>query len=391
VQKRYNLFIDGQNVDISYIPQIMKYCADIGLEQEDARLYASPGEIARIVAKSGVLLADYDIDAVSVPCKPQKNSVDIRIAVDVIEEAVEDTDSDVVIVATNDSDFTHVASRVISYRSEFHLLHTNSAPSGYSDRVKMTRLGALSKRQQIAGQVRKVTAMLLPAKGSQNVAQPPRRSFVPDPDYGDDVPLAKLSLAGFVMRIMATSPVAIDSRCLFQSWKDHTAQAWKGRSSKKSAQQFFEERFPFGHYRFIEWNEKAVNAGYFLNVDYASIEVARGTQNSIFSLLGVKPELLARQCDIVAAALREGAYENFNVLYDSSREENVLPRYGAWAIVDAWHRSRGSSDRIPRWLDAVEQDPQCLGGALRSDVEANIRKAVEDGEIALTPRPAAEN
>lgn len=384
MKSRYNLFIDGQNVPLDYISLIMEYCAETGLEQEDARLYASTDEISRIVAKSGTLLADYDIDPVPVPCKPKKNSVDIRIAVDIIEEAVEDTDSDVVIVATNDSDFTHVASRVISYKSEFHLLHTGSAPTGYSERVKMTQLKAFSKREQIADQVRKVTAILLPGKTSGKKNAVKQKVFILDQEYSNDAPMLDLSAAGFAMRIMAASPIIVDSRWLFYAWKDFSGNAWKGRNSKKSAQQFFDEVFPIGLYRFVEWNEKTVNSGYFLHRDYASIEVARGYSNTIVSLLGADASLLDRQCEVIAEAMRGSGYENFNCLYDASRENNVLPRYAAWAIVEAWLRRR-DAENPPRWMDAIDQYAFADGAMLRVRFDAEIRRQVEAGEIALEP------
>lgn|GEM_PF-6949550 len=381
--RRYNLFIDGQNVTIEFIPQIMDYCGSIGIEQEDARLYASTTEIAKIVAKSGPLLADYDIDAVSVPCKPRKNSVDIRMAVDIIEEAAEDTDSDVVIVATNDSDFTHVASRVISYKSEFHLLHTGAAPSGYSKNVKMTRLKQRSRREVIAGKVKQVAALMRPPKGA---TEPPRAAgFAPDPSYSHNAALRDLSPAGFAMRIMAASPIVIDSRCLFAAWKDFSGHAWKGRNSKKSAQQFFDEHFPAGAYRFREWTDKSVNQGYFLCKEYSSIEVSRVMHNGVISMLGSAEELIEGQCAILAEGLRKGSYENFNVIFDESADRNLLPRYGAWGIMEAALRANAQSESPPRWSDPVERNPEASAEALRLALAAEIRRQFESGEIALEP------
>lgn len=388
--KRYNLYVDGQNVPVGFIPKIMEYCSATGAEQEQARLYGSTTDIARIVGKSGTLLADYDIDTVSVQCRPRKNSVDIKMAVDIIEDALRHPDCALMVIATNDSDFTHVASRVISYRrSELHLLHTGEAPSGYSDRVRMTRLKAPSKREKSAGKVM-VAAIPAPAKVKETPAPAPRPGFVPDPDYSHRTPIVGLTPAGFAMRIMATSPIAIDSRCLFHAWKDFTGQAWKGRNSKKSAQQFFDEQFPVGSYRFFEWKENTVNSGYFLHRDYASIEVARGYNNAAFSVLGAEESLLDRQCDLIANAIRNGPYENYNFLYDSSAEANVLPRYGAWGIVEAWSKNRSGADAPPRWVDPLPRDAAVEGRALRTCFESEVRRQFETGELALLPRDDTE-
>jgi hypothetical protein len=380
--RRYNLFIDGQNVPVEYVTSIMEYCQELGVDQEHARLYASPTEIARIVAKKGTLLADYDIDTVSVPCKPRKNSVDIRIAVDVIEEAVEDTDSDVVIVATNDSDFTHVASRVISYKSEFHLLFTGAPPTGYSPRAIMRRLQGRSRGQKIVSKVKDVASIFAAPKPA--VPADPSPAFVVDPDYSHSTPLASLSEFGFIMRIMAVSPVAVDSRALFLAWKDFSGRAWKGKTSKKTAQQFADEHFPPGAYRFFEWDSASRNVGYFLHGDYAALAMPDGVKNPIFSLAGVEPGLLSAQCDILAAAMAEKSFDDFNSLYDSLKEANVLPRYGVWAVVAASMRHIGAS-ASPRWADAVERQPSVDAETLRGCLEAEIRRQFEEGEIALEP------
>ena len=381
--RRYNLFIDGQNMPVEYVNSIMEYCSAIGIRQEHARLYASPEEVARIVAKNGPLLADYDIDTVSVPCKPRKNSVDIRIAVDVIEEAVEDTDSDVVIVATNDSDFTHVASRVISYRSEFHLLYTGTAPTGYSSRVIMSQLaGPPSRRQKIVSQVKKVASIFAAPKKAAAIRPP--TAFAVDPDYAHATPLASLSEAGFIMRIMAASPAAIDSRALFQAWKDYSGRAWKGKASKKTAQQFADEHFPPGAYRFLEWSETSQNVGYFLSADYGALIAPNGFRNPAFSLVGVHPELLAAQCALLATAMAGASYDNFNLLYDPFADRNVLPRYGAWAIVAAYIRHAKVAEQ-PRWADPIERQPSIDAQTLRRSFEAELRRQFEEGEIGLEP------
>jgi hypothetical protein len=380
------LYIDGQNVPVEFIPKIMDYCSGTGVEQEQARLYGSTKEIAAIVGRNGTILADYDIDTVSVQCKPRKNSVDIKMAVDIIEDALRDTDCDVMIVATNDSDFTHVASRVISYRkSEFHLLHTGEPPSGYSSRIKMTRLKARSKREGIATKVQKVTAILLPLKTKEPTEAVQREPFIPDPNYSNRAPIVALSPAGFVARLLATSPVAIDSRCLFQAWKDFTGHAWKGRNSKKSAQQFFDEQFPIGSYRFFEWDGSTANSGYFLHTDYASLEVARSFNNATLSLLGADEGLLDQQCEVIAAGIRKGPHENYNFLYDAAKDENVLPRYGAWAIVEAWSRNSAGTEPL-RWTNPVAQNVSIDGRALRACFDAEVRRQIETGELALQPK-----
>lgn len=364
----------------------MEYCLATGIDQEHARLYASPAEVARIVAKNGTLLADYDIDTVSVPCKPRKNSVDIRIAVDVIEEAVEDTDSDVVIVATNDSDFTHVASRVISYKSEFHLLFTGAPPTGYSSRVIMTRLAGRTRRQKIVSKVKNVASIFAAPKpgGPAN----PLPAFAVDPDYSHAVPIASLSEFGFIMRIMAVSPVAVDSRALFQAWKDFSGRAWKGKASKKTAQQFVDERFPAGAYRFFEWNATSQNVGYFLSGDYAALTAPNGLRNPTFSMAGAHPDLLSAQCDILATAMADKGHDNFNSLYDPFKSANVLPRYGAWALVEAYLRHVGGSES-PRWADPMERQPSIDAAALRRCFEAEVRRQFETGEIGLEPASRA--
>lgn len=387
LSKQYNLYIDGQNVPVEFIPTIMDYCNATGVEQEQARLYGSTTDIARIVGRSGTVLADYDIDTVSVQCKPRKNSVDIKMAVDIIEDALKDTDCDVMVIATNDSDFTHVASRVISYRkSEFHLLHTDEAPTGYSDKVKMTRLKGRSKREKIAGKAKKVAAALVPNLAKEQSPAADQPTFVPDPAYSPEAPIAALSPAGFAMRIIAASPVAIDSRCLFQAWKDFNGHAWKGRNSKKSAQQFFNENFPSDSYRFFEWNGSSANSGYFLHQDFASIEVARSFNNSAFSLLGAEEFLLVRQSDLLAESMRQRPYDNFNLLYDISSERNVLPRYGAWAVVEAWTRNRTGGAQPSRWTDPVPQAPAVEGEELRACFEVDVRRQFETGELALQPK-----
>lgn len=382
--KRYNLFIDGQNVPITYIPEIMDYCATTGYDQEDARLYASTAEITKIISAHGTSLADFDIDPVPVRCKPRKNSVDIRIAVDVIEEAVEDTDSDVVIVATNDSDFTHVASRVISYKSEFHLLYTGgNAPTGYSQRVVMTPLKKRASRgAQIVEKVKRVAAIVAARQPAQ--ARPrPAAVFEPDPAYDHAVPIGQLSRAGFVMRILATSPVVVDSRSLFRAWRDHSGKAWKGKASKKTPQAFFDEHFPGAGYLFHEWPQLPQNQGYFLKTGYGSLVAPEGFRNPALSLIGAESRLLALQCEVIARLLRTAGYESFDQLYDSATAENLLPRYGAWALYDAWRKMGAPGHPLPPGNGPIAADPAADAAQLQRCFEQEVRRQFEAGEVAL--------
>lgn len=391
--KRYNLYVDGQNVPVGFIPKIMDYCSATGAEQERARLYGSTTDIERIVRKSGTVLADYGIDTVSVQCKPRKNSVDIKMAVDIIEDALRQADCELMVIATNDSDFTHIASKVISYRrSELHLLHTGEAPSGYSDRVKMTRLSAPSKREKVAGKVKKVAAVLLPAKPKPKPAPEPapKQAFVPDPDYTDEAPIITLGPSGFAMRIMAASPVVIDSRCMFQAWKDFSGQPWKSKNSKKTADQFLGEHFPPDAYRFVQWSGQSANQGCFLSNSYESIHIERGLSNAFVSILGAPADLIDRQAVILAEAIRERAFDDFNGLYDGCRERNLLPRYAALGLLEAWH-SASFPERPPvRWMDPVPQDASIGAESVREAFDAEVRRRFEAGDLALEPRAGSE-
>jgi hypothetical protein len=382
--KRYNLFIDGQNVHARNIPDILDYCGHTGLAKGEAKLYAATHQIGELMTR-GTVLADHDIDPVPVPCKKGKNSVDIRIAVDVIEEACRAAGADSVILVTNDSDFTHVASRVISYGADFHLLYTQGAPpTGYSSKVKLSKLGVgRSRGSDFVEKVKNAAARLKPMVLVQPPAAPALVQFQPDPDYRHALPLADLSAAGFVSRILAASPTIIDSRALFLAWKDFAGRAWKGKGSKKSAQQFFDEQFPQAGYRFFEWPGLPPNQGYFLRPGSAILDAPGGARNPVLSMLGAERELLMLQAEIIAQALRSGDHPDFNHLYEACGPANVLPRYGAWGIVYCWRKSTSPSGLSPVWQDRIELDEKAVGAALVKALDAEIRRQFETGEVAL--------
>jgi hypothetical protein len=384
--KRYNLFIDAQNVPARYIDSIIHYCQSTGYVQEEARLYASPNEIITILARTKTLLAENDIDAVPIPCKRGKNSVDIALAVDVIEGACEDSDDDVFIIVTNDSDFTHVASRVISYKSEFHLLYTGkNKPSGYSPKAKLHRLEPpASSAKGLGSNLRNAVKALPVKRGAQRLIGAVKgASSAP---YSATTPLKDLARDHFAKRIADCSPVAIHSKSLFAAYKELTGQRWKSIRSKKSAEEFAEEFFGGRRYRFVRNENATPNVGYFVSENVSEFLVSAPEGNEFYCLAGAEEDVLSRQAGALANALSERDHANFEGLYEACAERNVMPRYGAWALLRAWFQATGvpkAQQNRERALPRREVSQADILDGFR----AEMRRQTEEGELAFVMAP----
>jgi hypothetical protein len=379
----YSLFIDGQNVPSRYIDPIVQYCESLGHPQKEARLYASTGEIAGIMANWSTILADYDIDPVPVRCKPRKNSVDIKIAVDVIDSACREKANDIVVVVTNDSDFTHIASKVISYKAEFHLLYTDdNQPSDYSLKTVMHRLpDTRGKRKRIAEGVREAAAHLPGARSMKTALRTIAAPFVPKQDYSSKTPIAQLNLTNFARRLLETSPVALDARNLFAAYKDHSGRRWKAESSKKTAQAFFDELFAPESYAFRQWTGRTSGEGVFVNPKAGRFEAENGRAIPVVSLIGASPDLLAAQAEIIADSLRSTSFGTPDELYDDARERNILPRYGAAILIKCW--SARSAGPAPGEGPKYPRDETIDARQIVQDYHAELRERIAAGEVVL--------
>ena len=382
--KRYNLFIDAQNVPARYIDSIIRYCQSTGYTQEEARLYASPDEIIRILAKTKTLLAENDIDPVPIPCKRGKNSVDIALAVDVIEGACEDHDDDVFIVVTNDSDFTHVASRVISYKSEFHLLYTGEhKPSGYSPKATIRRLEAPAAVRAPPPRPAVDPAAARPAAGRESRA-PAAPGVLP---YSETIPLNALPEVYFERRVADCSRVAIHSKSLFAAYMEFMGKRWKSLRSKKTAQEFADGFFKHRAYRFVPSENGTSNTGYFVSGDVGKFLVASPEGNEFYCLAGAAEAVLNRQAAVLAKAVSQRDHADFERLYDHCAEENVMPRYGAWALLRGWYQQSGvAKGQQNRQRPVPRQDVSPAD--ILDGFHAVIRRQMENGELAFAIGPA---
>ena len=384
--KRYNLFIDAQNVPARYIDSIIRYCQSTGYDQEEARLYAAPNEIINILAKTKTLLAENDIDAVPIPCKRGKNSVDIALAVDVIEGACEDCDDDAFIIVTNDSDFTHVASRVISYKSEFHLLYTGkNKPSGYSAKAKIHRLEPpVPSGGALTSNLRDAVKALPVKRGAQRLIGAIKSASAAP--YSATTPLKDLAPDHFAQRVAECSPVAIHSKTLFAAYKDLTGQRWKSIRSKKTAEEFAKEFFEGRRYRFMQTENATPNVGYFVSQNVSEFLVSSPEGNEFYCLAGVAETVLSEQAAALAEAISERDHSNFEDLYDACANRNVMPRYGAWALLRGWFQSTG----VPKAQQNRQQPlprQEVSQAEILDGFRSEMRRQTEEGELAFVMAP----
>lgn len=234
------LLIDGQNIASSKVDAIIRRCK-LHTRLSHIKVYIRSGDEYLPDAQ---WLADNAVSIEGVICKPRKNSVDIRIAVDAIHYALYHEGLKKFFIATNDSDFTHVASRLLSYDKEVYVITTNrDIPTGYSKAVVHT---PIVDEEQIVG------STIVEHSADQGVSSVIERKIV---------------LKEIISGLLEISPFSLQAGIVYGEIRHRTGKPWKSKSSKQTAGEFFGDLLEDA--LFVESN-KVKNDGFLMKTSFNS-------------------------------------------------------------------------------------------------------------------------
>jgi len=381
---KYKLYIDGQNVPPRYIDQIQAYCRTLGKPARERKFYASVEQVQTILTKTRTLLAENDIDPVSVPCRKGKNSVDIFMAVDIIEDALGEHGEDIVVLVTNDSDFTHIASRLISRGNDLHLLYSTTKPDGYSKKVIFHRLqGKDGPAKSLAAGAKKLVQQIVSPKAARVPASAAAPAKPPPIPYSRSAPLKALDETGFFTRLFEYSPIMMETQVLFRAWQDFSGKRWKPAASKSTAADFLAEHIGPGRYTFVQWEGMSPNSGYIVRSDLKdALVMTRGVP--VLALLGASRYPLHAQCHAIARRMASGPFPSLDAFHDADAETTLAPRYVTWALVRNWLSRTGIAAEALGQSRAIAQDPSVTAELLMERLYAALAEAAASGALTLS-------
>jgi hypothetical protein len=360
------VYVDGQNIPHKMFDAMFAYLTET-FDNSTVKVYNDASKPSTVQLH---WCNDNGADYVSVLCKSGKNSVDIRIAVDAVYDGCTAT-LDSFVLVTNDSDFSHVASKLIARGKQVTLLHTQpEPPRGYSPKVKTFQIAAKGAPAQRSAPI-KPAPPAAPVSVAPVVASEKIVAMNPDTYRGNFEEVAR--------RIVQASPFYVTSTYLYSVYLTVTGKSWKS-GKNYTAQKWLSELFPKGEIVFVQQERMPPNSGFVCTARFAGDEYrelrdfSRERFQSALFVIGIKNEVLKQRLRTIFDRLRSGPASISQIL-SILKAEYKIEQLQTRAIIYAL----GYGEAIEAidagfWLEAVTKDETPLRLSEEMEFDAFIRR-----------------
>lgn len=386
------IYIDGQNVGPNVLPNLNKKLSELGIKGGVKRYYHSRNDDARLGDDKRSKLDENEVEIISVNCKAAKNSVDIRIAVDSIETSCTDTQSEKFIFVTNDSDFSHVTSRIINFGKDVFLLYTKKGDhSSYSASVKKQHIGATPSTTRSGAIVQRATQAVKAAVPPKILATAKQTANIitgrpKEAGHYDSFDRNRL-IQGFEK----TGGIIIPSDKMYRSFKEIYDIEWNRGVPKIEPQVFADLFFGKNIYRFVRLkvNDENSDGFYINNIISRTAKIPRKPRELI-ACFGCTAEGLFEAANNISQYIENSDFEYFKGgPFQNFVRQMPAPRHIGFAFTNLIYEELGRPEAGSTRNQMLKYNPKKMYKLFRD----KYRELLDNQELILkmeNPKTANE-
>jgi NYN domain len=376
------IYIDGQNVGPNILPNLNKSLSAIGIRGGVKRYYHSRNDDARLSKEKKSKFDENEVDIIAVNCQPAKNSVDIRIAVDSIETSCIDSQSETFIFVTNDSDFSHVTSRIINFGKNVYLFHTRASDhSSYSANVKKHNIGVPAIEKTAGALVQRATRAVKDAvpdkikstaKQTANILQGKPKETGHYDAFDKNKLIAGLEESGGII---------IPSDKMYRTFKEVYNIEWNRGVPKIQPQVFADLFFGKNVFRFVLLKtESEFGDGFYINNIISRASKIPRKPRELIASFGCSEKTLVKFANNLAEYIKSREFHNFKGdAFQGFVQQMPVPRNIGYAFTNLIYEELGRPEAGSTKSQMLRYTPVDMITLFRQ----RYKKIMNDGELVI--------